>query len=84
MTGSSVFYKIELSNPQIAFGDFTLVDGHYVDDRDEVTYVIQELHAFTQYQVQVSVHNDVSNQDPQNEQGRVQQIVAMTDRASKA
>lgn len=81
MTGTNVFYRIELSNPDDVFGDLTVIESRYVDDRDEITYSIQGLYAYTQYKVLVSVHNDVSDQDDKDQ---IQEELATTEPASKA
>ena len=54
-----------------------------VDQGSTVSYEVTGLVHFTSYILRVSVHNGVSDLDPDGADGRVSEVTAMTEEARK-
>ena len=62
---SDLFYRVLHSDPD-NIGQFIVVEDNLRDSNTRVNYIVSELRPFTSYQLKVTTHNGVSDQDPDN------------------
>ena len=74
---SDFFYKVFYSDPD-SIGDFISSEDNLVTNSGTVTYEVTGLVPFTSYILQVTTHNGVSDQDPDNSHLRVQDVSSST------
>ena len=71
---SDFFYRVFYSDPN-SIGDFISSEDNLVTNSGTVTYEVTGLVPFTSYILQVTTHNGVSDQDPDNSHLRIQDIM---------
>ena len=76
------YYNVYVSDPDRVNTFIQDNNQDYVDGRSRPTYSVSGLRPHTSYVIRVSVHNGVSDQDP-NEQMRQCEVNVMTDSAGK-
>ena len=60
---SDFFYRVLHSDPD-NIGQFIVVEDNLRDSNTRVNYIVSGLRPFTSYQLKVTTHNGVSDQDP--------------------
>ena len=79
---SDFFYRVFQSDPN-QLGRFILSRDNLVDQGSTVRYEVTGLIPFTSYILRVSVHNGVSDLDPDRAGGRVSEVIARTQEARR-
>lgn len=67
------------TNPDDMFGDLIVANAKLTSTDSEVTQTIADLRPDTDYRVEVSVHNGVSDKDPDNAHKRICSISTTTE-----
>ena len=71
------FYKVFRSDPN-RLREFIAIEENFISTNSVVTYNVTNLVPFQTYQLRITTHNNVSDQDPTDDGLRVCEVTAST------